>query len=57
MCSHLHDLVLQAEADDFWLWIVVALVLGLIAIYSGFRTLICARIIENTPTSKIRSAA
>ncbi|MDJ0805772.1 MAG: GIDE domain-containing protein [Gammaproteobacteria bacterium] len=40
----------------FWFWTVVVCLLTLIGFYFAFRNLARARIIEDTPTSRIRSA-
>ncbi len=42
--------------DDFWPWAILSLVAGLAGFYFTFRNLMRARIIEDTPTAKIRSA-
>lgn len=46
-----------AAADDFWPWTLGAAVFGLICFFGGFWQLRRGRILEDTPTSKIRSAA
>lgn len=45
------------ETPDFWFWTVVLAVAGLVALYLFARAFHRARLIEDTPTSKIRSAA
>lgn len=57
MLAEWHAWIVQAPPGDFWLW--TGLTTGL-ALFSGLgarRALRRARAIENTPTSKIRSAA
>jgi hypothetical protein len=49
------DLV-SLTAGKFWLWSLLTSLLSLAAFYFSFRNLARARIIENTPTSRIRSA-
>lgn len=44
------------QAIDFWLWTIAATVASLVGLYFALRNLIRARIIEDTPTAKIRSA-
>jgi hypothetical protein len=44
-------------ADDFWLWAIGLLIAALVSFVFSFITLHRKRIIEDTPTSKIRSAA
>lgn len=44
-------------ADDFWLWAIGLLVAALVGFFICFNSLHRKRIIEDTPTSKIRSAA
>ncbi len=43
-------------ADEFWTWAALAAALALGALYLGMRRLGRARLIENTPTARIRSA-
>ncbi len=57
MFSQLESQISAAPASDFWFWTVGALLLALAAFYFIFHGLMRARIIEDTPTSKIRSAA
>lgn len=47
----------QAEADDFWLLAGIAGVVCLVSLAQGFMFLIRKRMIEDIPTSKVRSAA
>ncbi len=49
--------VIQADSLQFWFWSLVLLGIVAGAFYYSFRNLLRARIIEDTPTSKIRSAA
>lgn len=49
--------VKQSPADDFWLWAIAFLVVAVVCFFISFITLHRKRIIEDTPTSKIRSAA
>lgn len=44
-------------AEDFWIWTAIAAAGGLICFWLWFRSLKRARLIEDTPTSKCRSAA
>jgi hypothetical protein len=46
-----------ADPGHFWLWTLAALALALGAFVYAFHALHRARLIENTPTSRIRSAA
>ncbi len=46
----------SSSSDDFWVWFTVLLVLGLACGFGIFYYVRRARIIQNTPTSKIRSA-
>lgn len=45
-----------APADDFWLWTLLMLVAGFACGYGVFYYIRRARIMEDTPTSRIRSA-
>ena len=47
----------SGPADDFWLWAIGLLIAALVSFVFSFITLHRKRIIEDTPTSKIRSAA
>ncbi len=49
--------VQRAPADDFWLWAIGLVVATMVCFFFTFITLQRKRIIEDTPTSKIRSAA
>ena len=46
----------NAPIDDFWIWTLLLLGVGLACGYGIFHYIRRARIIEDTPTSKIRSA-
>ena len=47
----------SGPADDFWLWAIGLLIAAIVGFLISFITLHRKRIIEDTPTSKIRSAA
>lgn len=49
--------ILTAPAENFWFGIVLSAALGIFCFYRAFNVLRHSRIIEDTPTSKIRSAA
>ncbi|MDX1593245.1 MAG: GIDE domain-containing protein [Gammaproteobacteria bacterium] len=49
--------ILNAGPQEFWFWIAVLVAVALLAFYGVFRFFSRARLIEDTPTSKIRSAA
>ncbi|MDQ7073208.1 MAG: hypothetical protein Q9N32_06750, partial [Gammaproteobacteria bacterium] len=49
--------ILQMNDTEFWVLATVASCIGLYAFYQMMRKHHIARVIENTPTSKIRSAA
>jgi hypothetical protein len=49
--------ILTASVGEFWFAIVLLVVLALLSFYGLFRFFTRARLIEDTPTSKIRSAA
>jgi hypothetical protein len=53
----LADNVRNLPLDDFWLWTIIILGVGLACGYGIFHFMRRARIIEDTPTSKIRSAS
>lgn len=44
-------------ADDFWFWAIGLLVATIVGFYFAFSAIHRKRIIEDTPTSKVRSAA
>lgn len=48
--------ILLAEPADFWIWASLAAVFAMLLAYGVFHYLHRARLIENTPTSKVRSA-
>jgi hypothetical protein len=54
--ASLSDFFANLPADDFWIWAVVLSGATLGGFYSGFRYLYRVRIIEDTPTARIRSA-
>jgi E3 Ubiquitin ligase len=45
------------ETDDFWIVASILLIITIIGLFWAFRSLRRARVIEDTPTSRIRSAA
>jgi hypothetical protein len=47
---------IQMPTDDFWGWAIVSIIACIGGFYFAFRNLARARIIEDTPTAKIRSA-
>ncbi|HEX6930440.1 MAG TPA: EF-hand domain-containing protein [Gammaproteobacteria bacterium] len=47
----------QAPADEFWLVVAIAIAAALSGFWLWFRSMRRARLIEDTPTSKCRSAA
>lgn len=47
----------QTDTDTFWLVCALTLVALLLLLWGGFRMLRTARLIEDTPTAKVRSAA
>ncbi len=47
----------SAPADEFFWWCAIPAGLSLIALIAGFTFLLRTRLIENTPTSRLRSAA
>lgn len=49
--------ILQAPADDFWQWAIILIVATVAGFIGAFYFFLRKRIIEDTPTSKIRSAA
>ena len=51
------DNVRQLEPAEFWVGTLLVFVLAVVAFYSVFRFVHRARLIEDTPTSRIRSAA
>lgn len=48
--------VIALPQGKFWFWVITLCLLALAALYFTFRNLLRARIIEDTPTSRIRSA-
>lgn len=51
------DSIRTANPDDFWVWVILMLIAGMACGYGIFYFVRRARIIQDTPTSKIRSAA
>lgn len=49
--------IAAAPAEDFWLWTLAAAAASIASFVAAFVSLHKARLIENTPTSRIRSAA
>ena len=49
--------ILQAPADDFWQWVIFLTIASVAGFFGAFYFFLRKRIIEDTPTSKIRSAA
>lgn len=49
--------IAAADAGAFWFWVSIGTIGALAAFYGAFRALRHARIIEDTPTAKTRSAA
>lgn len=57
MLELLHLKITQAGTASFWFWSLGLAAMTSLASYFGFRSLVRARIIEDTPTSRIRSAS
>lgn len=55
--GHLEQVVTGASLSEFWFWVAAGGVLAIIAVIFSFRWLTRARLIEDIPTSRIRSAA
>lgn len=53
----MHDILINMPPDKFWLWAIGLAVVAAISFIATFVYFYRARIIEDTPTSKIRSAA
>jgi len=51
------DSIRGTSTDDFWIWAIIISCLGIACGYGIFYFIRRARIIQDTPTSKIRSAA
>ena len=49
--------VKAAPADDFWIWAIILVIATFAGFFLAFKNMQSKRIIEDTPTSKIRSAA
>ncbi len=50
------ETIAHMAPTSFWIWCAALSLLGLISLYFAFRNLHRARLIEDTPTSRIRSA-
>ena len=48
---------MSSSDDDLFGWSCAGLGLGLVSFWKGFQTLQKRRLIQNTPTSKVRSLA
>ena len=57
MPSHWENVIAHASPSEFWFYICVLVILSGASFFFTFRYLKRARIIDDTPTSKIRSAA
>jgi E3 ubiquitin ligase/EF hand domain-containing protein len=55
--SALKEWAKVSPADDFWLWATILIVATIAGFFFAFKNMHSKRIIEDTPTSKIRSAA
>ena len=53
----LKDWAKNGPADEFWFWAIGLLIAAIAGFFFAFNTIHRKRIIEDTPTSKIRSAA
>jgi len=51
------DFIRHISPNSFWLFVVIGIIISLCLLYYSFRTLRTTRIMEDTPTSQIRSAA
>jgi hypothetical protein len=52
----LAEFIAALAADDFWIWAILSLGTAIAGFYFGFRSLRRARIVEDIPTARIRSA-
>jgi hypothetical protein len=52
----LTELIAAMPADDYWIWALLSLGGAMAGFYFGFRSLYRARLIEDVPTARIRSA-
>jgi hypothetical protein len=52
----LHQAILTAEPMPFWIMSTIGIILALLGFWSSFRFLRRARMVEDTPTAKVRSA-
>lgn len=57
LLSALKEWARVSPADDFWLWSIIFLLVAIAGFFFAFKNMHSKRIIEDTPTSKIRSAA
>ena len=55
--SGFQESVKAAPADDFWIWAIILVIASIAGFFFAFKFMNSKRIIEDTPTSKIRSAA
>lgn len=55
--TFLFSLILSSSDDEGWLWVAAGACAGVYLFYRGFRELQRKRLIQNTPSSKIRSAS
>ena len=55
--SALSEWAQTAEADDFWLFVILLVLAAIASFIYAYVYLIRKRIIQDTPTSKVRSAA
>lgn len=52
----MNEIIAALPADDFWIGAILALIISGGGFYYGFRSLRRARIIEDVPTARVRSA-
>ncbi len=57
MLTGLSEWAKTAPPDDFWIWAICLLIATIVGFFFAFKNMHNKRIIEDTPTSKIRSAA
>jgi hypothetical protein len=55
--SGIKESVKTAPADDFWIWALILVAASIAGFFLAFKFINSRRIIQDTPTSKIRSAA
>ena len=53
----MRDSILTASTGEFWFWMTMLDIVALLAFYGLFRFISRARLIEDTPTARIRSAS